>query len=70
VLFYKTLNVLGVRADLSYRELEPGLRQALADGRAIARSSANPPATTTSGTEPACDLPPQLPGSLATRVRR
>jgi len=36
--FSKTLDALGVRADPSYRELEPGLRQALVVGRPIAGS--------------------------------
>lgn len=36
--FSKTLDALGVRADPSYRELEPGLRQALVVGRPIADS--------------------------------
>jgi uncharacterized peroxidase-related enzyme len=34
--FSKTLDALGVRPDSSYRELEPGLRQALIVGRPIA----------------------------------
>ena len=34
----KTLDALGVRPDSSYRELEPGLRQALVVGRPIAGS--------------------------------
>jgi len=33
--FSKTLDALGVRADPSYRELDPGLRQALVVGRPI-----------------------------------
>jgi alkylhydroperoxidase family enzyme len=36
--FSKTLDALGVRADASYRELEPGLRQALVVGRPISGS--------------------------------
>ena len=36
--FSKALDALGVRADSSYRELEPGLRQALVVGRPIADS--------------------------------
>jgi hypothetical protein len=36
--FSKTLDALGVRADGSYGELEPGLRQALVVGRPIAGS--------------------------------
>jgi uncharacterized peroxidase-related enzyme len=36
--FSKTLDALGVRPDASYRELEPGLRQALVVGRPIADS--------------------------------
>lgn len=36
--FSKTLDALGVRADASYGELEPGLRQALVVGRPIADS--------------------------------
>lgn len=36
--FSKTLDALGVRPDSSYRELEPGLRQALVVGRPIADS--------------------------------
>ena len=34
--FSKTLDALGVRPDPSYRDLEPGLRQALVVGRPIA----------------------------------
>jgi alkylhydroperoxidase family enzyme len=36
--FSKTLDALGVRPDASYRELEPGLREALVVGREIADS--------------------------------
>ncbi len=36
--FSKTLDALGVQADSSYSELEPGLRQALVVGRPIAGS--------------------------------
>ena len=36
--FSKALDALGVRPDSSYRELEPGLRQALVVGRPIADS--------------------------------
>ena len=34
--FSKTLDALGVRADASYRELEPELREALVVGRPVA----------------------------------
>jgi uncharacterized peroxidase-related enzyme len=34
--FSKTLDALGVRADASFRELEPGLQEALVAGRPIA----------------------------------
>ena len=34
--FSKTLDALGVRPDPSYRDLEPGLREALVVGRPIA----------------------------------
>ncbi len=36
--FSKTLDALGVQPDSSYRELEPGLREALVVGRPIADS--------------------------------
>ncbi|HSP70927.1 MAG TPA: carboxymuconolactone decarboxylase family protein [Gaiellaceae bacterium] len=36
--FSKTLDALGVRADAHYRELEPGLREALVVGRPIAEA--------------------------------
>jgi hypothetical protein len=35
-LFSKTLDALGVRPDPGYRDLEPGLRQALVVGHTIA----------------------------------
>jgi hypothetical protein len=36
--FSKTLDALGVQPDAKYRELEPGLREALVVGRPIAES--------------------------------
>jgi len=36
--FSKTLDALGVRPDPGYREMEPGLREALVVGRPIAES--------------------------------
>ena len=38
--FSKTLDALGVRPDATYRDLEPGLRDALVVGRPIAEHSA------------------------------